>query len=358
MSAKDCIKNSHALGESETEDTFGLLHESIKDFISTKVMNKNFDGLVSWLSVADNIELLANRVMNKNIEAIELLDYYFTIEMMYFDYKMKQFFNNTKENIEVAFKLIAPSFFQVIERLFVLVGKSMEKRLIEVQDIIITILPDMLYNHLKNLLIIINDTFNKHREWMVENKGNLIKKGRLGVEYARYWKYVENLLSNELHLLNSFSILTSFIMGLQTTVEQLISMGQVLLKSANKLKEVLAILKEDNILLEDLKECFKNEETPIKGSLNVEKEYNFPEANAIKIKAEIIDMPLPDTNEVTVYKMPKNNTVISYTRETKSMKVLTNCNHIKITAKIDYVPNEKDFKYEGYKLTLTPKVNL
>jgi len=358
VSAKDCIKNSHALGESETEDTFNLLHKSIKDFISTKVMNKNFNGLVSWLAVADNVELLANRIINKSTEAIELLDCYFNIETVYFDYKMKQFFSNSKENIEVAFKLIAPSFFQVIERLFVLIGKTVEKKVIDIQDIIITILPNMLYNHLKNFLLIIKDTFDKHKGWMMENKEELIKKGRLGVEYGRYWKYVKNLLSNEIYLLNCFSVLTTLIMGLQTTPEQLITLSRILLKSADKLKELLASLKEDKVLLEGLKEHFENVEKPIKGSINLEKEYNFIEANIIKIKADIIDIPLPDTNEITVYEMPKNNVITSYTREITNKEVLVKGNHIKIIVKIDYVPNEKNFPYEGYKLTLIPKVSL
>ena len=146
---------------------------------------------------------------------------------------------------------------------------------------------------LKKIMTNILDTYGRYKELLMKDIEKLISTNKLGPEYARYWKFVDNLLSNEMILLNSFSMLSTIIIGLNPIPDQFILLAKGLMKSADRIKEVMEVLYMDSLnpnFLKKIEEKFETTEKPIKGSITLEKEYKFVEANKIHNIENIITM--------------------------------------------------------------------
>ncbi len=119
-----CMKNSQALAASELELTLKTLYETIKRVATEKKLCDNFHGLSSWLDTPDNTEIIANKILDKSPDCVELLNAYFAFEDDYFCTKAQQFLRNeTKDNdLFAAQRELSPSFTRIIERLFVMIG--------------------------------------------------------------------------------------------------------------------------------------------------------------------------------------------------------------------------------------------
>ncbi len=152
-------------------------------------------------------------------------------------------------------------------------------------------------------------------------------------------------------------------MGLSLVPEQLIRLSEVLMKSGDELKAVLADLamekgpkdKPSASLLARLEETF--ESGKITTSSSCDKEFTFPEASSVHVyTVKDIDIPLPASNGITINELPKNKPVATINKATPKYNCILNMNHIRLSAKVDYVANENDLPYHGYVIKVMPKV--
>jgi hypothetical protein len=91
-----------------------------------------------------------------------------------------------------------------VEKLFILVGNKLAEKKGSIQDVIVSVLPGMLYPHLKRVLIEIKETYGAHKAFLAANVDDLVKNKKLGPEYARYWKFIGGMLSDEVILFHTF----------------------------------------------------------------------------------------------------------------------------------------------------------
>jgi len=323
-----CKKYSSSLGKPDIEQTFNLLHKSLKEYVEEKKIEDNLEGLINWLSISENLEALTNRILNADKNYVELLDMYFSIEVNYFSQIIRKL---PTQNI---YKTISRSFSKVIEKCFISVWSQMRKKDNQVLEFIINILPNLLHKHLKRVIEDIKSSY----------------KGKTNKEYVKYWKLIDNLLKNDMHLLHCYFMLTTMILGLNLHPSQAIFLARILMKSADELKDIC----KENHSSSSTQEEFKS---IISGTMNTEVEYKFPESSEIHVlTVDDIDIPPPDKNEIIIYEIPKNKPVITLTRANTSCNRTIRSSHIKISAKIEY-PNKNDKPhYNGYHLRIIPKV--
>jgi len=358
-----CMSQSQALATTELDESFKLLVVLLRKFLENRKPETPLFSLITWLNTSDNIDLLGSLILSQNTECLELLNTYFIIEAEYFSEKTRFFIKKNNESTELQniFKLLAPVFSQVIEKMFVSVGNKMNDKKSTANEVIMGILPGMLYPNLKRIMIEIKDSYGQYKSSMSQNLDELFKSGKLGPEYARYWKFIGNLLNSDLMIIHCFSILSTIIIGFGAAPDQLLKFVELLMKSADEIKSVIAELAferadKNNFILSKLTEIFENADKPLKGSANSDKEFKFPDATKIHISTnEDIDIPLPKKNEIFIYEMPRNKQAGQINKTKPKFSGSVKGNHIRILANIDYVYSEKDIPYKGYSLKITPK---
>ena len=212
------------------------------------------------------------------------------------------------------------------------------------------------------MTIEIRESYAKFRAQLVTKVEELVKTKKLGEEYARFWKFVGNCLNNELLILHTMSLLTTTLTGLNSIPDQFIKLAEILMRSADELKALLAEVameKSDKstFVLTRLVESFESGDKLITESMSKEQDFDFPEASAVHVyTVNDVDIPLPATNGITITEMPKNKLIDTINKAAPKYNKIIKGNHIKISAKIDYVANEKDLAYKGFSIKLVPKV--
>jgi hypothetical protein len=162
--------------------------------------------------------------------------------------------------------------------------------------VLISILPEILYPHLKRMAYEIKDSYNKY-------KASILKED-IRVKYMEYWKVVDRVLKDETVILSSFDYLTIAIMGLNVSSDKLATLAKLLVKSTNPLKELLSVFAEDkDTILKNLEESLENKQGPIEGAIDTSKEYKFPEVTSITaFTKESIEIPPPEENFINITK--------------------------------------------------------
>lgn len=124
-SCDECIKNSQSLASIEIDASLQALIKAMEKFLTEKVVDENFHGLVAWLNTPDNIELVAKKLFEKNADCLKLLDMYFAVEEMYFNAKAKSFLQGDPKliaGLSPVLRELSIPFSSTIDRLFIIIG--------------------------------------------------------------------------------------------------------------------------------------------------------------------------------------------------------------------------------------------
>jgi len=327
--ASNCLLHTRNLISLGAGNYMQLLQELLKDLITTKKANANYESLMNWLNNDCNVDSLISDMINKLPEATELIDSYFVIELEYFSTITRELIKEQKS--ETIHKQIVAGFKRVFKKLFITLASKLLKKG-ELQEVITSIFPQILHKYLKRLIIEIKTTYEKYIEFLAENRSELVKTGELCNRYSKYWKIIGELL-DDINLLFCFSSITSIGMGIKMTPEQIIKFSNTLSKSADELKIMM-----DYISAENENRVYKDCEKSIENTEEKKAEYvfDFPGATTIVVY-------MPEKSKVskafTVYSMPEakkiSNCTPKYKVKGQSVKIVKNMELVKEDCKED-----------------------
>jgi len=349
--ANCCFKNSSSLYKLEADDIFKQFHQWYKE------EKTDIDQVINWLKTSSNCKVLANKILNQDKNALNFLNEYFAIEVRYFSKEVQGFIKGDKVE-KVVYKKLFELMFVVVEKVFL--NNELYKKSKEVQEIVVSILPEMIYPHLKQVVADIKRTYTQYKSSLQNNLKELKEKERLGPMYAEYWKFIEKLLRSKMIMFNVFSYLTTAVMGLSLSADKLVTFAKLLVKSTRPLKELLSVLVEEKsdkgFFLRKLEETFENTQIPIENTINTSKEYNFLESTSIQVyTTESIEIPPPEENGIKV--STKKGEVVVINRVKPDCKISVKSTNITLSASIRYVHSKKNLPYKGYNIKIMPKVN-
>ena len=338
----DCLKNNNFSLKVEAEEIFRQFHECR--------VKQDLSQIVDWLKSPDHCDLLVNKIFNQDKNALNFLNEYFELEVEHLVNSIKNFINNIKTTNNQLFMYAS----QVIEKIFL--NSKLRKRNNEAQEVLISILPEMLYPHLKKIVYEIKETYIKYKALIMKDV-----KGDVGVKYSEYWKVVDKVLKDEIVILNVFDYLTIAAMGLSLSPDKLVTLAKLLVKFTNPLKELLSVFAEEKedkeFFLKKLEETFENKEKPIEDTINTSKEYKFAEATSITVfTKESIEIPPPDENSIKIIIPSNKDPIVVINRLKPVCKISIPSSQITILASINYMHSKKNLPYNGYSLKIIPKV--